>query len=134
MNTGIATNVTIKELRRLENTHYGNPMWRIVTDHGNFITKENSTLAYEITSHYVGERADFEYNIDTRRVSKITLKENEDTREVYVMLSNVEGLYFATVGQDVDTIREVATPHLDDWCVDPDNVDWDQVHDVMNDN
>lgn len=134
MNTGIATNVTITELRRLDNTRYGNPMWRIVTDSGNFITQENSTLAYEITDHYIGEVADFEYNIDTRRVSKITLKENADTREVHVMLSNIEALYHATVGQDVDTIREVATPHLDEWDVDPDNVDWNYVHDVMNDN
>lgn len=134
MNTGIATNVTIMELRRLANTRYGNPMWRIVTDSGNFTTQENSTVAYEITDHYIGELADFEYNIDTRRVSKITLKENPDTREVHVMLSNIEDLYHATVGQDVNTIREVATPHLDDWDVDPDNVDWDHVHDVMNDN
>lgn len=134
MNTGIATNVTIMELQRLANTREGNPMWRITTDSGNYFTKENSTVAYEITDHYIGELADFEYNIDTRRVSKITLKENADTREVHVMLSNVEALYHATVGQDVNTIREVATPHLDDWDVDPDNVDWDQVHDVMNDN
>ena len=134
MNTGIATNVTIMELQRLANTREGNPMWRITTDSGNYFTKENSTVAYEITDHYIGELADFEYNIDTRRVSKITLKENSDTREVHVMLSNVEALYHATVGQDVNTIREVATPHLDDWDVDPDNVDWDHVHDVMNDN
>lgn len=134
MNTGIATNVTIEKLQRLTNTRFGNPMWRVITDSGNFITQEDSTVAYEIGYHYTGELADFEYNIDTRRVSKITLKENWDTREVHVMLSNVEALYHATVGQDVNTIREVATPHLDDWEVDPDNVDWNHVHDVMNDN
>lgn len=134
MTIGLATNLTITKLQRLTNTRNGNPMWRIITDHGSYITQEDSTVAHEIGYHYIDELADIKYNIDTRRVTQITLRENWDTREVHVMLSNIEDLYHATVGQDVNTIREVATPHLDDWDVDPDNVDWDHVHDVMNDN
>jgi hypothetical protein len=41
--------VRVFELIRHQNTPDGNPRWRLITSHGNYITKDNASVNYEIS-------------------------------------------------------------------------------------
>ena len=63
----------VMKLERLTNTVDGNPRWKLITTHGNYQTKDNASVNYEISESALVGRVVF-LTFERNRVVDIEVK------------------------------------------------------------